>query len=453
MKSDIAQTATAGLSPAFEEYAQLMRALHVLMRDGEDDERGDELRDRLDVPWYRMDEAELALARGMSADLFSLEPNSRFPHPEWLAIESSELRTRLGRLWYAGDWPAILESLRDNCLGIDAAEAAQLRARCWESLGVPETAELFFNKASGSHRVYALHRAQALLDSGRIDEALDGLQRIGSDSGELTDDDLSRLTQPWSYLPPIELRRLLGLANDLAQSSQCAPQSRENPAPAVFPEAQLGDAWDEALAELRRHPERDPAEASLLRGVYWVHLQHPDIAIRFFYEAERQGGREEVQEVLLLSCLILVGRFDEALVRAERIRDGFGGPAALLKGAEVFALASEQVQGAEAEAFRRASIEMAERALKLPAENGKSQELVDAMAPGVLLHLALNYDALGERERARQACAEALRRDPHSLNAREIQLMLDPSSATESSKEEVRKKLRPPAKPIYPLAA
>jgi hypothetical protein len=158
-----------------------MRALHVLMRDGEDDERGDELRDRLDVPWYRMDEAELALARGMSADLFSLEPNSRFPHPERLSIASSELRTRLGRLWYAGDWPAILESLRDNCLGIDAAEAAQLRGRCWESLGVLETADLFFAKASDSQRVYALHRAQALLDSGRIDEALDGLQRIGSD--------------------------------------------------------------------------------------------------------------------------------------------------------------------------------------------------------------------------------------------------------------------------------
>ena len=444
MKSDTELPPTLGSSPAFQEYAHLMRALHVLMRDGEDDERGDDLRDRLDVPWYQMDEAELALARGMSADLFSLEPNSRFPHPEKLPIASSEIRTRLGRLWYAGDWPAILEALREQTREIDAAEAAQLRARCWESLGVLETAELFFTKASGSQRVYALQRAQTLLNSGRTDEALDLLQRVAAETGELTDDDLSRLTQPWSHLPPVELRRLLGLAKDLAHVSQRASYDDASPSEAVFREAYLREDWDEALEELRRNADLlDPAKAALVRGACWARLQRPDVAIRFLQEAERLGPFEELHELWLLTCLVLTARFDEALRRAERIRAGSSGPAALLKAAEVFALCSEQVGGAEAEALRRASIESAERALKLPSESPESQALVDAVTPGVLLHVALNYDALGDRERARQACDEALRLDPHSVNAREIQLMLYSSSVSEGSKVELRKKRRP----------
>lgn len=444
MKTETKRSRFCG-NPGYREYVELLRQLHFQMRDGlGDSPEADSIRDRMDIPWTQLDEGEIRRVDAMSADLYALEPDSPIVHPAALTIAPSEFRTRLERHWFAEEWEELLRGLREQPQDIDAGEAAQIRGKCWEALGDDETAELFYAQAAAAHRVYALQRARDLLHAGRTEDALSMLQRIGSAMNDLTDDDLARLTQPWSCLPPLELRRLMGLANDLARGRPHAPHVGPNPSAAVFREAYLREDWDAALEEVRRNADLlDPAETAFVRGACWAQLQCPDVAIRFFHEAERLGTLGELQEVWLLTCLELTADFDEALSRAECIRAGNGGPLALLKAAEVFALASERVGAAKADELRRASIELAERALNAPANDEETQQIVEALLPGVLLHLALNYEALGDRERARQACAESLRHDPNDDNAREVQLLLGASSPSSLANEERGPQVRP----------
>lgn len=127
----------APLSPHFREYVLGIVALHHLSLVGRDEsDEADAIRDRLDAPWGCLSMAERDQIGGLSADLFALSepPGEPGGEPEWAAFDS---------LTITGDWPAALEWLRANALGIPADALRERRAELWRLAGLREAAEAF----------------------------------------------------------------------------------------------------------------------------------------------------------------------------------------------------------------------------------------------------------------------------------------------------------------------
>jgi hypothetical protein len=87
----------------------------------------------------------------------------------------------------------------------------------------------------------------------------------------------------------------------------------------------------------------------------------------------------------------------------------------LLKAAVVFAVCAEREADHTQELFRK-SIDAANRGLGLSGST-QSDDLLASLRHAALLHLALDYHALGETARALEACRQAMRSRPHSADA------------------------------------
>lgn len=133
----------------YVEYVGLLLQLHDLIRRGLcDSEQADELRDRMDAPWYRLDKQEIARVDALSADLSTLKPDPPIQHPEEGGVQSEETRRTLKTLSDEGAWEKLLEFLRSNPSQVSASLAAFQRGHCWLELGEVEAAILFLRFAT-----------------------------------------------------------------------------------------------------------------------------------------------------------------------------------------------------------------------------------------------------------------------------------------------------------------
>lgn len=128
------------------EYISLLVELHRLIAAGEcESESADELRDRMDTPWRGLDAREIALANGLSADLYSLGGDR--DAPEEFTGEAAEFE-RYKRALEENRWDRALDVIRENEQKLLARFVAYRRGICWAQLHEPEVAILFFNDAA-----------------------------------------------------------------------------------------------------------------------------------------------------------------------------------------------------------------------------------------------------------------------------------------------------------------
>ena len=136
-------------SEYYRNSVALMMQLHLLMRDGKSEtDEADAIRDQLDAPWKHLTEQEADRIRNLSADLASLESDSPFHHPERGGITRTEIGDRIKSARRANEYEKILSILRQHAEDVSADHAAFLRGWCYEQLGEPDVAKLFFSYAS-----------------------------------------------------------------------------------------------------------------------------------------------------------------------------------------------------------------------------------------------------------------------------------------------------------------
>jgi len=136
-------------SEHYSKSVALLIELHLLMRDGKSEtDEADIIRDQLDVPWKHLTENETNRIRNLSADLASLEPDSPFHHPERGGITRLDTADQIKLARRSNEYERILSILRDHAEDVSADHAAFLRGWCYEQLGEPQVANLFFSYAA-----------------------------------------------------------------------------------------------------------------------------------------------------------------------------------------------------------------------------------------------------------------------------------------------------------------
>lgn len=157
---------------ALSDYVQLLLQLHQLIAAGKSEsEEAEEIRDQMDRPWQSLSPAEVALAEGLSEDLYSLAVD-RLPVEEALdpyGIE--EFRAAVE----SNDWAKALNVLRENKNSFDAAVLSYMRGACWAHLWQPHVAIVFFEEVA---RIKALSADEeiwlltCLIQAGRVRDAV-----------------------------------------------------------------------------------------------------------------------------------------------------------------------------------------------------------------------------------------------------------------------------------------
>jgi len=137
---------------------------------GESDE-ADQIRDSSEGLWWQMAEDEKERVRRLSADLYTLEPDSPIQHPEGGGILSDEMWIALKDLLRNKDWSGVLSLLHSEPGQISADFAAYYRGRCWAELGVNAAAIEFLRVAGERRPDFAVAILQPLLREGRVDDA------------------------------------------------------------------------------------------------------------------------------------------------------------------------------------------------------------------------------------------------------------------------------------------
>lgn len=184
-----------------------------------------------------------------------------------------------------------------------------------------------------------------------------------------------------------------------------------------FTDAVQREDWRLVL-DLLREIESDlpPNQVAGERGYCWAYLSQPDVALVFLREKQRFEPFDVSEEVMRLTCLIQANRLDEAAARAREIAEDESEPALLLKAAEVLFVKASQSASAENDSLRQVAIDASRRGLEL-GEAESRDEVFESLRLGAHLHLALSYDALGQRDEAGRWCEKALRLNPSHFDA------------------------------------
>ncbi|MBW3600336.1 MAG: hypothetical protein KY475_24090 [Planctomycetes bacterium] len=271
------------------------------------------------------------------------------------------------------------------------------------------------------------------------------LMSAGEGDTDETEEIRDQMDYPWPYLNTEQLDLVRGLSADLYTIGVDRDKTQ-----AESPE-ELWKNWKQVTRAVERHdwqtaltmlrvcePYLPPPSVAAIRAACWAALEQFHVAIEFLKEVARLQPLSADDETLLLNCLNRAGHLQEAESRVANIRHEETNPALLLAGAKVLSLRATQLDPASANRLRRSAIDMAERALTLAAEASPEQGCtVDRVAAS--LHLASNYEALGESQQARQACGEALRLEPGNLDALVLDAWLRHETDPELAQEEFRK--------------
>jgi tetratricopeptide (TPR) repeat protein len=138
----------------------------------------------MDDPWHRMTSPQQQRIRGLSADLYTLEPDSPIEHPDKVETPNEEILNELHERQKQGDFAAVLALLREHPQQFDRARAAFERGVAYIHLNDYEIALLFFDEAlrlrPGEPSALAC-RLVALTNGGREAEAERDAQQIAAD--------------------------------------------------------------------------------------------------------------------------------------------------------------------------------------------------------------------------------------------------------------------------------
>ncbi len=135
-------------NPSYVTYVELLHRLHALIQAGKgDDAEADEVRDQMDAPWYGMDSEEISRVRGISADLYTLGPDSPIKHSDRERYITDAMSAKLAPLVLSRSWDRVLDELRQSPGEISWDLAAQYRAEAYAKLGEGEIAKKFLAEA------------------------------------------------------------------------------------------------------------------------------------------------------------------------------------------------------------------------------------------------------------------------------------------------------------------
>jgi tetratricopeptide (TPR) repeat protein len=267
-------------NPDYRRYEELLKQVHHLIAIGKgDSDEADELRERMDAPWYRLSDAERARLDGLSADLYMLQDDevTEKPVPADLSLEAFGNQISYAQEW--NDWDAVLGLLRHRPAGTLPQSVAAWRARAYDALGHFDTAILFLDyafKANPTDPSYLGLRMMFLSGANRLEEAALDAQRFID----------ARDTQPLLVIASADVllqaaeRRLSGATSEVHQRilEALRPVLRERGAATRIPVGyfvigqlvralclcQMGDL-DATLAAIDAALEADPGDRVLRR--------------------------------------------------------------------------------------------------------------------------------------------------------------------------------------------
>jgi tetratricopeptide (TPR) repeat protein len=193
MKVETMAVGTFRDNPNYVKIVDLLIDLHVLMRDGKGEtQAADDIRDQMDAPWFELNEAEQQRIDGMSADLYTLEPDSPIEHVAASNVYSQELSAEIDKARKQCDYDRVLQLLRERSHEISADRAAVLRGLCYEKLAVLDIAILLYEhgaslrKADDSYAAFLLTKLEQLQRTDRsLHWAREFMQRFNDPSPQL----------------------------------------------------------------------------------------------------------------------------------------------------------------------------------------------------------------------------------------------------------------------------
>ena len=136
------------MNSEYLKYLRLTLALHIMLKQGKGESaEADLLREEVLPTWARLTEHERERLNGLSADLYMLEGDEMHVHADPADRTRGRFGPRFKAAWGRQDWDEVLKLLRigPDFLGQDVN--AYLRGRCWQELGQPDVAFLFFDHA------------------------------------------------------------------------------------------------------------------------------------------------------------------------------------------------------------------------------------------------------------------------------------------------------------------
>lgn len=205
-------------NPAYLQLQYLLIELHRKMKSGDgESDAAYQLRDKMDDYWSLVDDDEIARLNGISADLYTLEPNSPIQHNVELSHYGA-IASQLNETRNRQNWENALTIMRQFPEEIGLARATMLRGIAYIGLGEREVARLFL-----------LSAVQFNLESYGVLAAFELEQAGYSEDAQ----------QVWEHLLTIEDKlapdTLLGCGNYLLEKAERAVASRSpNEAKRIF---------------------------------------------------------------------------------------------------------------------------------------------------------------------------------------------------------------------------
>ncbi|EYF01210.1 Hypothetical protein CAP_8551 [Chondromyces apiculatus DSM 436] len=248
---------------------------------------------------------------------------------------------------------------------------------------------------------------------------------IRADRGNDDEADLvrERMVDIWETLSPERRALLDNLSGDLFMLA--GDEVLDVGEDLVQPKAAFKDAWDRqdwvgSLALLRRRDLRAqiPAHvAAYFRGRCWSSLGYFKAALAFFDHAAQLAPDNDTYAYLALDALMMSGRMEEALERANDIlREQAPSVRRFFKAADVLFHAARHVdEGAGAAVYNRVLLVL-DNALELDAELPADERLSSLTVGGYVVK-GLCHEHLGQPEEAKRAYTAALAVDPESDDA------------------------------------
>ena len=263
-----------------------------------------------------------------------------------------------------------------------------------------------------------------------------------------------QMEAPWCGMTDSQQELVNGLSADLYTIGGERERHGEPTGEAThgFERAVQHGNWDEALRLVRlAETTLPPDEVAFVRGICWMHLNQPSVAMRFFDEVERHRTLSDSQLILVLTCLMQGGRFAEAADRAEHVSEA-AIPLLQLKAGIALSVNAERLiegngssneSGGESKASRQRSmaVEFFERAL--PAvEEVLNEGTARSLWRSSLLHLALDYQETGQTAKALSACRKVIEQFPNDFDAQFLLDWLTFETDPVASRQRLRSRLR-----------
>src|SRR6476619_6408886 len=142
------------VTPELEDYANLLIQLHQRIAAGNgDSDEANALRDHMDVYWSYLNEDQLAIARQLSADLYTVNDESSSVHPRHKDFYSPALAADMERAHQSKNFLAALKLLSERSSEISHDRAAVVRGISYRGLGLVQAGLTFmWSAAQGSQQ-------------------------------------------------------------------------------------------------------------------------------------------------------------------------------------------------------------------------------------------------------------------------------------------------------------